>query len=119
MSKLLIYSQRGSDESALSELLLGAGYEVEPIRDLGAAEAAHAPDDVIVADVEPWTWQWKRLVEGAARAQGRPKVVLLSTRVPMDGQRRGVLYVRKPVVLEALRAALSRICGDAGENEAA
>jgi len=118
MSKVLIVASRQDDRIALGDLLADEGHEIDFADDVqhGAARAAQV--DVIVADLEPTTWAGRALLDRDSAALAPPKLIFLCTRIPRGVAPPGVLFLRKPIALEQLQAAIGR--GDGrGEDKAA
>jgi hypothetical protein len=108
VSRVLILTPRATDGVALEDLLAEDGHQVEVASDLqSAASVAGGAPDIIVADFEPWTWVGKVLLERFALPSAATRLVMLCARMPRGARTPGVLFLGKPVTLEALRSVLA------------
>jgi hypothetical protein len=107
MSKVMLLTVRRRDGMALRDLLVDEGHDVELADDAQLVTSGGAGADVIVADLEPWTWAGKVLVDHVLRVSGGPRLVLLCTRIPRGPLAAGVTLLHKPVALDELRGAIA------------
>ena len=118
MSKVLIVTSRQGDRIALGDMLADEGHEVDFADDVhhGAVRAGQV--DAIVADLEPTTWAGRALIDRASPALAQPTLIFLCTRIPRGAAPRNVHFLRKPIALEELQAAIGGV-DRRGEDEAA
>jgi hypothetical protein len=107
MKRVLILTPRPGDGAALRDLLADAGHEIQLAHDLLSVADRDCHADVIVADLEPWTWEGRALIEGRPAARGAPGLIMLSTRERESQPSPGVRFLRKPIVLRDLESAIT------------
>jgi DNA-binding response OmpR family regulator len=92
----------------MRDLLIEGGHVVDLVdtvpRAVEFVEAVRP--DVVVADLEPWTWGGRAVLDSWAQMLRAPRLVLLCARRPETAPPEGLRYLRKPVDLDELRAAI-------------
>ena len=109
MSCVLLLTCRKDDGDAIKDLLAEEGHIVDLVDTVPrAVERVEAlRPDVIVADLEPWTWGGREVLDSWAQMLPAPRLVLLCAWRPDVTPPKGLSYLFKPLDFEELRAAIA------------
>jgi DNA-binding response OmpR family regulator len=108
MSRVLLLTSRRDDGNAMKDLLIDVGHVVDLVDTVPRAVelVERLRPDVVIADLEPWTWGGRAVLESWAQMLRAPRLVLLCARRPEAAPPEGLRYLRKPVDFAELRAAI-------------